>query len=307
MGVTNARCRFAGLACPIALLLCGLYVGYPAAADAVVIHVVEAIGVTDTPSLQVVATIDVVEAISVADDVQATISGPDTDGDGVADTEEDAAPNGGDGNDDGTPDRLQASVASLPDPGGINYVTIEVAAGCAGLLDVATVAESWLPVEDLVYDYPFGLVSLRLPCTTATITAIFHGASSLVGPYRQYGPTLPGNPATAEWYTLSAATFGTKTVGGSTVATATFTLQDGMLGDDTAADGQIVSQGGPAVAAPPLIPSLPPVARLVLALLIPTGLWLGRRLGQRPVGNRRLAWARAEANRLPEGQGEWRS
>ena len=55
-----------------------------------------------------------------------------------------------------------------------------------------------------------------MPCTAATVTTLFHSATSLAGPYRNYGPTLPGNPGTTAWYTLTSATFGTATVGGST-------------------------------------------------------------------------------------------
>ena len=274
----------------------------PAVAPALLISVVEAIGVTDTPSVQLPVVINLVEAITVADAPQvvppvviavteaisvaddAMASVPDGDGDGVADAQEDAAPNGGDANDDGIPDRSQANVASLPDLGGADYLTIETGAGCLVLLDVTVMAESRFPVEDLAYDYPFGLLALRLPCTTATITSIFHGAASLGSPYRNFGPTLPGSPATAAWYTLSAALFGTTTIAGNTVATVTFTLNDGILGDDTATDGEIVSSGGPAVAAPPAIPMLSPVGRLILVLVIVAAPWLSRRPRRRSSG-----------------------
>ena len=45
--------------------------------------------------------------------LQVTVVCLDSDGDGVMDLEEDGAPYGGDGNQDGIPDRLQSSVASL--------------------------------------------------------------------------------------------------------------------------------------------------------------------------------------------------
>jgi hypothetical protein len=58
--------------------------------------------------------------------ITATIA--DSDGDGVMDLEEDGAPNDGDGNSDGTPDRLQSNVASVMSLQNGLYVTIFVPA-----------------------------------------------------------------------------------------------------------------------------------------------------------------------------------
>jgi len=233
----------------------------------VVIDVVEDIGVADVLQVLPPVVIDVAEAIGVTDDVEAGVPDPDADDDGVDDATEAGAPNGGDGNADGTPDHLQADVASLPDVSGLDYVTLEVGAGCADLLDVAVIAESTLPVRDPDYGYPFGLLEFRLPCTAATLTALFHGATSLAGPYRNYGPTLPGNPGTTAWYTLTSASFGTATIGADTVAAVTFALADGALGDDTGIDGEILTRGGPAVMAL-AIPALSPGGLLVLMLVL---------------------------------------
>jgi hypothetical protein len=239
----------------------------PAVLPPAVIDVVEDIGVADTSQVLAPAVIDVAESIGVSDAVQTSVPDPDLDDDGVDDATEAAAPNGGDGNDDGTHDYLQANVASLPDVDGLDWVTVEVAPGCAALLDVAVDAESALPVQDPTWDYPFGLLDLRVPCTAATVTALFHGAALLEAPYRNYGPTVPGDPGTTAWYTLTSATFGTKTVGGSTVAAVTLALTDGVQGDETGVDGEILTRGGPAVTAPP-IPTLSPVGLLVLMLML---------------------------------------
>jgi len=247
----------------------------------VVIDVVEDIGVSDAPRVLAPVVIDVAETIGVSDDVQTSVPDPDADDDGVDDAIEAAAPNGGDGNDDGTPDHLQPSVASLPDAGGLDYVTVEVAPGCARLLDVAMAAEPELPVQDPAWNYPFGLLGLRLPCTTATVTALFHGATSLAGPYRNFGPTAPGDPGTTAWYTLPSAAFGTATVGGSTVASVTLALADGVLGDETGIDGEILTRGGPAVAAPP-VPTLSPIGLLALMLMLVIAAASRLALGSRP-------------------------
>jgi hypothetical protein len=203
------------------------------------------------------------QSIGVTDDVAADSSGVDTDGDGVGDSVENSAPNSGDGNDDDIADYLQADVSSLPDASGVDYVTVVVEGGCTALLDVAALEELAMPAQDAACSYPFGLLEFRLACSTATITLIFHAVPSLEGPYRNYGPTVPGAPATSDWYTLPTATFGTTTITGIPVASVILGLTDGALGDDTGADGQITGRGGPATAAPAL-PMLSPIGVLVL-------------------------------------------
>jgi hypothetical protein len=174
------------------------------------------------------------------------VAGADDDDDGAADTLEAAAPNGGDGNGDGTPDSAQDSVASLPDAGS-SYVTIETSGACAELAHVDVNAESGAAAADPSFDYPYGVARFELPCASATVKLFFHGTSSLAAPYRKYGPTTPGAPATAGWYTLGSAVFGSQVVGGDTVATVTLSLSDGALGDATGVDGTIVDPGGPAL------------------------------------------------------------
>jgi hypothetical protein len=174
------------------------------------------------------------------------IAGADDDGDGATGALEAAAPNGGDGNGDGTPDSAQGSVASLPDAGS-SYVTIETSGGCAQIAKADVMLESGAPAADPSFDYPYGVARFELPCASATVKLFFHGTSSLAAPYRKYGPTTPGAPATADWYTLGAVVFGSQVVGGDTVATVTLSLADGALGDATGADGTIVDPGGPAL------------------------------------------------------------
>ena len=165
--------------------------------------------------------------------------------DGVHDYLEQVFPNGGDGNADGIPDAEQSAVASLPDIGGSDYVTVDASAGCASVLDVSVSAESAGPDGDPAYDYPFGLVGFTLPCAgPAPVKIYFHGSSDLDPPYRKYGPTTPGDIGTLAWYTLPATVFGTASVNASTVATVELSLTDGQLGDSTGADGQIVDPGG---------------------------------------------------------------
>jgi hypothetical protein len=191
--------------------------------------------------------------------------------DGVDGTVEDAAPNSGDGNGDGTPDSQQPNVTSLPRPDG-GYLTIHT--DCpTGLTGVQTYTEASQGGGDPLYNLPYGQVGFSTACETATFTVHYHGVSSVAGmTYRKYGPATPGNPDTMAWYTLPNVTFGTVTVGGQTVATATFTLQDNQLGDDTGDDGLIVDQGGPGSGvSATAIPTLSEWSMIVLASLLAMG------------------------------------
>ena len=207
-----------------------------------------------------------------------------SDGDGVPDALEDLAPNGGDGNGDGTPDREQGDVASLPDGEDVGFVTLEVSGGCSSLSGVATSSESAAAEVDPSLDYPLGLVEFTAPCASATVKIFFHGSSSLLSPYRKYGPTTPGLPATAAWYTLPTATFGLEVVGSATVTTATLVLTDGQLGDDTGIDGQIVDLGGPVDHGAPEVevPAMSAATRGVLiGFLLALPVWLRRKRSER--------------------------
>jgi PKD repeat protein len=202
----------------------------------------------------------------------------DTDGDGVSNAVEDGAPNGGDGNGDGVPDRMQGHITSLPSATGLGYITVVTSGGCSQNENVQVFTEE---PEDPEYEYPFGLVGFELPCSSATVRVYFHGASELSGyEYRKYGPTIPGDPATEGWYTLPGVTFGSEDIGGSRVAYAEFSLTDGQLGDDTGVDGRIVDQGGPgqgqAVMAVPTMTEWGIILFMVLAGTV--AVWQMRRL-----------------------------
>lgn len=125
-----------------------------------------------------------------------TQGAPTTDGDAVADEVEGQAPNGGDGNNDGTADNEQANVTSLPannaTPGdGAPYVTVAGPAGTT-LSGVTTVDPATLtsqPPAGTVL--PAGLVSFRLnvaePGETRTVS-IYAGSTAGVTEYAKYDP-----------------------------------------------------------------------------------------------------------------------
>ena len=154
---------------------------------------------------------------------------------------------------------------------GQGYITVEVPAdngGCSGLQEVHAASEASLGT-DSKYDYPYGMVGFQLDCATSVdVTLIFHEPFFLpLTAYRKFGPIPPGFD-TPQFYALPAATFGTAQIPpatGSTVATATFKLTNGQLGDDTpAGDGMIVDPGGPAL---PVSASAPAASRWGLIAL----------------------------------------
>ena len=186
------------------------------------------------------------------------------------------SPNDGDRNGDGLADSNQYGVRALPDPSGTSYVTVEVSGGCSELLDVHVMAEAEVGAPDPSFDYPLGLVSFMAPCSSAAVRIYFHATASLAPPYRKFGPTVPGDPASSDWYTLPGATFGTAAVGAQTVGTVAFALVDGALGDATSVDGMIVDPGGPGVRTPPMqLPALGPFGLALLAGAL-AGLGSGR-------------------------------
>ncbi len=168
------------------------------------------------------------------------------DDDGVPDATEAAAPNGGDGNNDGTADAQQSNVASVPALGG-NYVTIAAPAG-QQLTGVAAV------VNPSPVNLPFG-AQFPLGFITFTVTGVLVGGATVVeihvppgvqiNAYYKYGPT-PGNP-TPHWYRFD---FDPTSNTGAVITPGLVTLQfvDGARGDDDlTANGTITDDGGAAL------------------------------------------------------------
>ena len=159
---------------------------------------------------------------------------PDEDSDGVATTIEDGAPNEGDGNNDGIPDSEQNHVVSIRTPDG-KYVTIEEKNGCP--INNVQLNEQNLPADGQNLTAP--PFDFDIACPEAEIVTYYHGVDDLKNQqHRQYVPTTPGDPETAEWQDLPTK-LSTTTIAGETVPTATFTLKDGELGDSSPTDGRI--------------------------------------------------------------------
>ncbi|MCC6592146.1 MAG: hypothetical protein IT479_02635 [Xanthomonadales bacterium] len=180
---------------------------------------------------------------------------PDGDIDGPPDATEDAAPNGGDGNEDGTPDRLQTGVASFEIPadflgvfrGGNRKGTvsdseldIEGGGGCQEVRDVAAIDPLGLP-EDLDWSADAGIVRFEyIDCTAIDVELRFH--DEVFGPewrFRRFGPGAAANVLTLGWLSMgnSASRSGN---------TWTLQLVDNSPGDLRREVGRILFIGAPA-------------------------------------------------------------
>ncbi len=162
----------------------------------------------------------------------------DADGDGITDSEEQASPNSGDANNDGTPDYQQAHAASTATTGvnGGNRVAVS-ATGCSMIGNIQLGNEG-TSQSDPAYEYQTGLLSFyALSCgsngVSVPVTVDFYGTylPAQVVLRKKIGST---------YVAVSGATLTNLTIGGQPVLRATFTVVDGgPLDADGTADGNI--------------------------------------------------------------------
>lgn len=163
------------------------------------------------------------------------------DGDGISDEIENAAPNGGDGNNDGVLDSQQSHVSSYVDPLTGKYAVLEVSEECA-ITRVESVAESTSNADN-AYAYPVGLMDFALSCGTngfaATISQYYYGTASDGLIVRKF------DPATNKYTTINSATVVQQAVQGVTVTKAVYVVVDGGdLDLDGQQNGDIVDPAG---------------------------------------------------------------
>lgn len=190
-------------------------------------------------------------------------STPTNDTDDVDDEIETAAPNDGDGNNDGTSDSQQSTVSSFLSADNETYQTIATNNEACTIANVTIKDESSFAnsnqnstpfpfrisynVEDTDYDFPYGIAGFDINCAEAEITVIWHTVlPENMRVYRKFVPTTPGDESTSKWVTFPAV-FSDIEVGGNPATKAVFTLRDGQLGDVTGVDGIIVDPGGVAL------------------------------------------------------------
>jgi hypothetical protein len=176
--------------------------------------------------------------------VNDTPSSGTSDPDPIPDTVENAAPNNGDANNDGTPDSQQPHVTSVPIPSGPQADTyITLAAPTGTTISAAAVEQATdLATKDVAYDYPLGLLSFTVDDVTlgSTIPIELYYYTNLspnsLTP-RKY------NPTTQAFTTLSTQTetnLTQTTIDNQPVLKLTYNLTDGgTLDIDNQANGSI--------------------------------------------------------------------
>ncbi len=161
--------------------------------------------------------------------------------------EDPAVPNQLDGNGDGIPDAHQPNVISLPDKVGGNYVTFAVQPETCVISQIDTeLPDSYGNYDQQKKPLAQGLIAFDLACPQAQVSLYYHALSVVKRNFvfRKFGPTVPGNEETVDWYLLPKVTFEAVMIGGKSVVKASYTLKDGELGDSTGVDGRIVDPGG---------------------------------------------------------------
>ena len=164
------------------------------------------------------------------------------DNDGVPTIVEDAAPNAGDANDDGTPDSDQAHVSSFVNTVTGEYTVVELDETCS-LSEVSASKEDSQTVLDSGYNYPSGLVRFSADCGTPGYTTsarvIIYGNSTDNFVLRKH------NSNTSAYFSITSAVITKGIIGGKNVTWATYQITDGgVLDIDGAANGTIVDPVG---------------------------------------------------------------
>lgn len=169
-----------------------------------------------------------------------------SDNDGISDAVENAAPNGGDANNDGVLDSQQANVASYVNPVTGSYSVLQVPSACS-ITSVSTINETSNAVKDAGYNYPAGLMNFAINCGTpgfvANIVQLHYGTGGTMV-LRKY------NPNTNAYFNIVDAAITNQTIGGKQVMVASYQVADGGILDlDNQADGTIVDPAGLALQA----------------------------------------------------------
>ena len=226
--------------------------------------------------------------------VQATTTGAiDSDSDGTANIEESLAPNGGDANDDGTPDTQQANVISYRNPVSNDYAVFET--DCQSIAGFQVGSES-SQQNDKDFDYPFGLVSFHITCAnpgdTARIRQYYYGVQNNQDKY-----TVRKWRSNGSYQQIPAHTLGLPLSGGVAFFVKYRNVDGGQFDYGGAVNGLVVDPSGAALPAPATAVSVPAGAaanlaatgqsiawyRLLVSLIVSlTGIYVITRRSRRP-------------------------
>lgn len=166
----------------------------------------------------------------------------DTDNDGITNASEEAAPNSGDANDDGTSDASQSNVTAITNAVSGEYSVLEADSSCS--ITSTQIKQASQVGTDSSYSYPLGLFDFTANCGTpgftTTIKQYFYDPPARSFVLRKY--------ANGAYQTISGATIATQTIAGRQVLVVSYQVTDGgALDDDGTANGIIVDPAGPAV------------------------------------------------------------
>ena len=167
------------------------------------------------------------------------------DDDGATDTEEQAAPNRGDANNDGLQDSEQKNVTSFLNPMTNSYAILENIDSCQNT-NVNQMSTGDLRSADGNYLYPAGLMNFTLVCgnpgMTVRVNQYFYGITSTNVVARKY------DSRTNTYSTIPSAEISVVTIDGQQVIKISYDITDGgPLDEDGEVNGTIVDPSGPAV------------------------------------------------------------
>lgn len=171
-----------------------------------------------------------------------------SDTDGIDYNTEEAAPNSGDANDDGSADSGQNNVASFVNPVTDHYASLAVDDTC-DITEVSVAPESDNTAQDTDHSYPLGLMNFTLDCGAsgheATITQYYYGSDADIATLsvRKY------NATTHQYQAVPSASVSRQTIDGQSAIVISYTVTDGgVLDSDGEANGTIVDPTGLALA-----------------------------------------------------------
>lgn len=164
------------------------------------------------------------------------------DADGVANELEDAAPNVGDGNDDGVADVLQPNVVSYINEVTGKYVTVTLDSQCI-ISSADAAAESALQVSDPSNSYAQGLLNFTANCGEegyeTAVQLIYHNVEAVDVVARKY------NSTTHDFATIPGASISQNSLDSQPITIVTYHVTDGGSFDsDGLANGIIVDPVG---------------------------------------------------------------
>lgn len=196
----------------------------------------------------------------------------DFDADGAPDALEDLAPNNGDGNNDGTPDKIQPRVTSFLDYDSRYWVTF-ITEGCNENAAVMSIDAASLPSKDNGYEYIYGMTDFTLNCSkaeTVNVTKYIHDPDTDISKFlpRKY------NPNTGVFAGLTGATLARETVGTSSAIKLAYSITDGGTFDDDGEENGIIVDPVGLASESAASAGLLANTGIVTALAIPVGFFL---------------------------------